>query len=96
MAYFNLIELGPGNGSLLIDILRITNNYKDIHKKFNIHLVETNKCLINIQKENLLKNNFNDLNIKWHKKLASISLLPSIIIGESSPSAHPLAFNSFI
>ena len=87
---FNLIELGPGNGSLLVDILRITNNYKDIHKKFNIHLVETNKYLINIQKENLLKNNFNDLNIKWHKKLASIALLPSIIIGNEFLDCLPI------
>ncbi len=87
---FNLIELGPGNGSLLIDILKITNNYENIHKKFNIHLVEINKHLMNIQKENLIKNNFSYLNIKWHKKFTNISPLPSIVIGNEFLDCLPI------
>ena len=36
---FNLIELGPGNGTLLIDILRITKPLVNFHNFLNIHLI---------------------------------------------------------
>ena len=55
---FNLIELGPGKGTLLIDILRITKTLVNFHNFLNIHLIEKNKYLINKQKQNLRLNKF--------------------------------------
>ena len=36
---FNLIELGPGKGTLLSDFLRITYKFKEFHKALNIELI---------------------------------------------------------
>ena len=76
---FNLIELGPGNGTLLIDILRITKPLVNFHNFLNIHLVEKNKYLINKQKQNLRLSKLNNINIKWHNDFVNIDQSPSII-----------------
>ena len=47
---FNLIELGPGNGTLLVDILRITKSLSNFHNCINIHLIEKNVNLLKKQK----------------------------------------------
>jgi len=76
---FNLIELGPGKGTLLIDILNITKNLSNFHGFLNIILLEKNKYLISEQKKNLYKNGFNNLKIKWLNKINFFSKLPNII-----------------
>ena len=37
---FNLIELGSGNGTLLVDMLRITRKFNNFHKNININIIE--------------------------------------------------------
>ena len=75
----NLIELGPGNGTLLIDILRITKPLANFHNFLNIHLIEKNKHLINKQKQNLRLVRFDNINIKWHNDFVNIDQRPSVI-----------------
>ena len=38
----NFIELGPGNGTLLIDILNTTKKFLNFHDSLNIYLLEKN------------------------------------------------------
>ena len=76
---FNLIELGPGNGTLLIDILRITKPLVNFHNLLNIHLIEKNIYLVNKQKQNLQLSKFDNINIKWHDDFINIDQRPSII-----------------
>ena len=87
---FNLIELGPGNGTLLIDILRITKTLVNFHNFLNIHLIEKNKYLINKQKQNLRLNRFENINLKWHDDFINIDQRPSIIIANEFLDCLPI------
>ena len=87
---FNLIELGPGNGTLLIDALRITKSLSNFHNYLNIYLIEENDFLINKQKQNLLVNKFNNLNLNWHDNILNIDKKPSIIIANEFFDCLPI------
>lgn len=64
----NLLELGPGKGSLMSDILRTLKNYKNkIH--LNVHLVEISESLKSFQKKSLKQFN---LPIYWHNDIFNI------------------------
>ena len=74
---FNLIELGPGKGSLMEDILRVTKLDDRFIKSANIKLIEKNRNLIELQKNKikLLKIK----NVKWLSDFKIDTKLPSII-----------------
>lgn len=56
----NLVEMGAGHGTLMLDFLRIANRIPDFSKKINIHIIEINNNLKQIQQDKL-----QDFNIKW-------------------------------
>jgi len=74
---FNLIELGPGKGTLLLDILRATKFDDGFNKSASIKLIEKNKKLIEIQKNKTVKYKLKD--ILWLKEFKTKSKLPTII-----------------
>jgi len=49
----NLVELGAGRGTLLKDILRVTKNIDNFHNKINLHILEINPMLKQMQIEAL-------------------------------------------
>lgn len=76
---FNLVELGPGNCTLLIDILKINKKFFEFQNTLNIQLIEKNKKLIKMQKFKLSENNLINYNINWEKNLDNIPNKPTII-----------------
>jgi len=56
---FNLVELGPGKGTLLKDILRTSSKKQDFLNAANVILIEKNKYLIKLQKKILDVDNIN-------------------------------------
>ena len=45
----SLVELGPGRGTLMADILRATKSMRNFHEAITIHMVETSPILANAQ-----------------------------------------------
>lgn len=83
---FNLIEIGPGRGTLMADLLRGTQHIPNFHDAMNIHLVETSSTL-KTKQQNTLK----DYNVSWHMHLSEISNdIPAIIIGNEFFDALPI------
>lgn len=83
---FNLIELGPGRGTLMADLLRGTKHVKTFHKPMHIHLVETSAVLREKQKSAL-----STFEVTWHDHLSDIpNNKPAIIIANEFFDALPI------
>ena len=87
---FNLIELGPGKGTLLMDILNITKTFSKFQNYLNIKLIESNDDLIKQQKYNLKTNFLHTKNIEWVKDLTNLSHNPAIIYANEFLDCLPI------
>mmetsp|Transcript_387 Transcript_387/g.625 ORF Transcript_387/g.625 Transcript_387/m.625 type:complete len:366 (-) Transcript_387:566-1663(-) len=47
---FRLVELGPGRGTLISDLLRATRQFRDFYASLSVHLVDASPALRNIQR----------------------------------------------
>ena len=74
---FNFIELGPGKGTLFIDIINSIKKYPDFIKQANISLIEINKQLLKVQKQKIKGLKLDKIN--WRSSINFKSKLPSII-----------------
>jgi len=81
--HFALVELGPGRGTLMADMLRVVGRIKDCAKAVEVHFVETSPALIAAQQERVPK-------ATWHHTLSSLPALPSIIIANEFFDALPI------
>jgi len=85
---FNLIELGPGNGTLFKDIERTAQILPSFFENADVNFIEINKELRKIQEKNL--NYFTLSNIKWSRTLNFKSKLPSIIYSNEFFDCFPV------
>ncbi|XP_057750034.1 uncharacterized protein LOC130968659 [Arachis stenosperma] len=102
----NLIELGPGRGTLMADLLRGASKFKNFTKSLNVHLVECSPALQKLQHQKLkcvdeeneaqdtVKRTISSLAgtpVSWHTLLEEVpSGMPTIIIAHEFFDALPI------
>jgi NADH dehydrogenase [ubiquinone] 1 alpha subcomplex assembly factor 7 len=83
-----LIELGPGRGTLMADILRVLNIVPILKENLSVHLVEISPALMAAQKEKINQNDKTP--IYWHKTIADVPDGFSFIIANEFFDALPV------
>ena len=83
----SIVELGPGRGLLMRDLLRTVQLVPKFYNNTNIQLVEINQNFIKLQKENLSRFN---ANIKWLSTIYAIDNSPALIIANEFFDALPI------
>lgn len=82
---FNLVELGPGRGTLMADALRAAVLMPGFGAAAQLHLVERSPALRNRQRRTLTGRD-----IRWHDSLASVPGGPAIVIANEFLDALPI------
>jgi NADH dehydrogenase [ubiquinone] 1 alpha subcomplex assembly factor 7 len=83
-AQFNLVELGPGRGTLMADILKAAKIMPGFRDAARIHLVEMSPILRKIQKEKL------GTDVTWHDSIANIPDGPMLLVANEFFDAIPI------
>lgn len=84
---FRLVELGPGRGTLIADVLRVAARAQDFLKAASIHLVETSRVLKGQQAKALA---FADCEIQWHSSFSEIPAGPVVLVANEFFDALPV------
>ncbi len=82
---FNLIELGPGRGTLMSDALRAASSLPEFVSGLNVHLVETSHRLRSLQHGALAQFKPN-----WHDDISSLPDGPIIVIANEFFDSLPI------
>ena len=82
---FNIIELGPGDGSLTKVLLEAFKRFPNFNSAKKIYLYEKSNFLKNLQKRNIQDNE-----IKWIKNFKDINNGPAIFFGNEFFDAIPI------
>ena len=81
---FSLVELGPGRGTLMADVLRATSKMLEFASALRVHLVETSPVLRHMQREKL------DGAVTWHDTVDSLPQEPMIFLANEFFDALPI------
>jgi NADH dehydrogenase [ubiquinone] 1 alpha subcomplex assembly factor 7 len=81
--HFALVELGPGRGTLMADMLRVLNKVPACLKAAGVHFVEISPPLRAAQMERVPQ-------ATWHSSVASLPSLPTILIANEFFDALPI------
>ncbi len=83
----NLIELGPGRGTLMRDALRAASKVPGFVEAISVHLVETSHHLQAVQRETLAACH---PSIMWHQNVRHLPTEPAIVIANEFLDTLPL------
>lgn len=82
-----LVEMGPGRGTLMNDILRATKTIPNFHSRISVHLIETSPVLQ--QKQwNTLAGKHHD--IQWHTEFSAAPDKPILLVANEFFDALPI------
>ena len=80
-----LVELGPGRGTLMKDLLRATAGVEGFRQSLSVHLVETSPRLRELQAERLA-----DVAVEWHDDLGEVPPGPLLVVANEFFDALPV------
>jgi SAM-dependent MidA family methyltransferase len=80
-----LVELGPGRGTLMADILRVAGKAPDFRRAISVHLVETSPVLRERQAETLAAHE-----VGWHSRFAEVPPGPLLLVANEFFDALPV------
>jgi len=83
----NLVELGPGRGTLMADVLRATKIVPNFHAAIRVHLVEASPTLRRRQLETLSECG---ITVQWHDDVMDVPRGPAIILANEFFDALPV------
>lgn len=81
----HLVELGPGRGTLMADLLRAIRIVPEFRRALDIHLVEASAVLRQEQRRSL-----GDVPVSWHDDIASLPHGPLLVIANEFFDALPV------
>ena len=84
-----LAELGPGNGTLMNDILRVMGNFPLYDRLLEVHLVEISPLLRELQEKTLDKA-MSSREIFWHTDISGLPECPTIFVANEFFDALPV------
>jgi SAM-dependent MidA family methyltransferase len=87
-AAINLVELGPGRGTMMADIMRAAKVLPTFEQAIAIHLVETSPTLRERQKQKLAENSHR---VFWHTALRDAPTAPAIYLANEFFDAMPVS-----
>ncbi|MFZ1813610.1 MAG: SAM-dependent methyltransferase [Rhizobiaceae bacterium] len=86
---FALVEAGPGNGTLIGDILRTVRHFPQFMQAASIHLLEASPRMIERQRERTRGHD-----VTWHANLAELPPVPLILM--ANEFLDVLAFRQYV
>jgi SAM-dependent MidA family methyltransferase len=86
-AQVNLVELGPGRGTMMRDVLRATQVVPQFRKALSLHMVEISPKLEQAQRQTLASF---DVPRAWHRRLVDVPQGPAIILANEFVDALPV------
>ena len=81
---FALVELGPGRGTLMADLLRAAKASTEFMLAVEIHMVEMSPVLQKLQREKL------DAHITWHASIDTLPNMPTLFVANEFFDALPV------
>lgn len=82
-----LVELGPGRGTLMADLLRATRLLPDFKGSATVHLVETSPALRAKQQTALASSGFS---FHWHDRIEDVPSGPTLLVANEFFDALPV------
>jgi NADH dehydrogenase [ubiquinone] 1 alpha subcomplex assembly factor 7 len=84
---FNLVELGPGRGTLMKDVLQTLKSFPEVYKRLEkVYMVDQSPFLKQMQKDKLKEF---DLEIEWRDRIQDIEVAHSYYLAHEFYDALP-------
>ena len=83
----SLVELGPGRGTLMQDVLRATKNVIGLHRALTVTLVEMSPVLRETQRQTLASCG---VTVEWLEDISALPELPTLLLANEFFDALPV------